>query len=97
MPVMATAFQAQMPGPPNRRRMGEMDEYVRGNANSAYHPCSTCRMGVDDMSVVDPQLRVHGIGALRVADASVMPRITNGNINAPCLMIGERAAAMILG
>jgi len=77
--------------------MGEMDEYVRGNANSAYHPCSTCRMSVDDMSVVDPQLRVHGIGALRVADASVMPRITNGNINAPCLMIGERAAAMILG
>ena len=75
----------------------ELDEYVRGNANSAYHPCGTCRMGVDDMSVVDPELRVHGIGGLRVADASVMPRITNGNINAPCLMIGERAAALILG
>lgn len=74
----------------------DIDAYVRANANSAYHPCGTCKMGVDDMAVVDPQLRVHGIDNLRVADASIMPAVTNGNINAPCMMIGERAADLIL-
>ena len=53
-------------------------------------------MGADEGSVVDPQLRVRGVSGLRVADASVMPRITSGNINAPCLMIGEKAADLIL-
>ena len=75
----------------------DIDAYIRANANSAYHPCGTCRIGTDDMAVVDPELRVRGIDGLRVADASVMPTITNGNINAPCLMIGERAAALIRG
>ena len=88
---------AQMPGPPKLTSGRGMDGYVLGDANSAYHPCGARRMGVDDMSAVDPQLRVHCIGALRVADASVMPTIINGNINAPCLMVGERAAALILG
>ena len=73
----------------------DIDAYVRENANSAYHPCGTCKIGNDEMSVVDSELRVHGIESLRVADASVMPFITNGNINAPSLMIGERAAAML--
>ena len=73
----------------------DIDAYVRENANSAYHPCGTCKIGSDEMSVVDSELRVHGIESLRVADASVMPFITNGNINAPSLMIGERAAAML--
>ena len=73
----------------------ELDAYVRENANSAYHPCGTCKIGIDEMSVVDSRLRVYGMDNLRVADASVMPRITNGNINAPSLMIGERAAAML--
>ncbi len=73
----------------------DLDDYVRANANSAYHPCGSCRIGSDDMAVVDPHLRVHGIDALRVADASVMPAITNGNINAPCFMIGARAADLI--
>ena len=73
----------------------EIDAYVRENANSAYHPCGTCKIGTDEMSVVDGELRVYGIDNLRVADASVMPKITNGNINAPSLMIGERAAAML--
>ncbi len=73
----------------------DLDRYVRENANSAYHPCGTCKIGSDEMSVVDSELKVHGIDGLRVADASVMPAITNGNINAPCLMIGERAASML--
>ena len=73
-----------------------IDDYVRNNANSAYHPCGSCKIGNGRMAVVDSSLRVHGIEGLRIADASVMPTITNGNINAPCLMIGERAAAMIL-
>ena len=74
----------------------DLDRYVRANANSAYHPCGTCKMGSDGMAVVDPRLRVHGIDGLRVADASIMPVITNGNINAPCFMIGERAAHFVL-
>ncbi len=74
-----------------------LDAYVRANANSAYHPCGSCRIGADALAVVDPALRVHGVDGLRVADASVMPSITNGNINAPCFMIGERAAGFILG
>jgi len=73
----------------------DIDAYVRANANSAYHPCGSCKMGNDEMAVVDPELRVHGIEKLRVADASIMPAITNGNINAPCMMIGERAADLI--
>ena len=75
----------------------EIDEYVRNNANSAYHPCGTARMGNDEHAVTAPDARVHGIDGLRVADASIMPTITNGNINAPSMMIGEKVARMILG
>ncbi len=82
------------PGP-GLRTDAELDAYVRAHANSAYHPCGSCKMGLDDMAVVDPELRVHGIEKLRIADASIMPAITNGNINAPCMMIGERAADLI--
>ena len=74
----------------------EIDAWLRENANSAYHSCGTCRIGTDEMAVVDPVLRVRGIERLRVVDASVMPTITNGNINAPCIMIGDRAADLIL-
>jgi choline dehydrogenase len=76
-----------------------IDAYIRGHAESAYHPCGTCRMGApnDPSSVVDPKCRVIGVSSLRVADSSIMPRITNGNLNAPTIMIGEKASDHILG
>ncbi|MCY3979017.1 MAG: GMC family oxidoreductase N-terminal domain-containing protein [Chloroflexi bacterium] len=74
----------------------ELIHYIREFATTIYHPASSCRMGRDPLAVVDERLRVHGIAGLRVADASIMPRIINANTNAPCIMIGEKAAAMIL-
>ena len=77
----------------------QIDAFVREHAESAYHPCGTARMGRrdDPDAVVDPQGRVIGVEGLRVADSSVMPRITNGNLNAPTIMIGEKIADHILG
>ena len=76
-----------------------IDEFVREHAESAYHPCGTCKMGaVDDpMAVVDPECRVIGVDGLRVADSSIFPRITNGNLNAPSILVGEKASDHILG
>lgn len=71
--------------------------FVRANGAITQHPVGTCKMGVDSGAVVDPQLRVHGIEGLRVADASIMPTVTGGNTNAPTIMIGEKAADLILG
>ena len=77
----------------------QIDRWVRQHAESAYHPACTCRMGdaADPDAVVDPDCRVRGVNRLRVVDASVIPRITNGNLNAPTIMVAERAADMILG
>lgn len=75
----------------------EIDAWVRKTAETAYHPCSTCRMGTDDLSVVDPECRVHQVEGLRVVDSSIMPTLTCGNINAPTIMIGEKAADHIRG
>jgi choline dehydrogenase len=74
----------------------EILEYVRKDAVSVYHPTSTCKMGTDAMSVVDPQLKVHGLEGLRVADASVMPTIVSGNTHAACVVIADKCADMIL-
>ena len=84
----------RLPGE-DRLETGEIEAAVRRHAESLYHPVGTCKMGLDSRSVVDPQLRVHGLEALRVADASIMPSITNGNTNAPAIMIGEKAAALL--
>lgn len=74
-----------------------LEDHVRRTAKTVYHPSCTCRMGSDEGAVVDPQLRVHGVGRLRVCDASVMPTIVRGNTNAPTIMIAERCADFILG
>ena len=74
-----------------------LDDYIRRHVESAYHPCGTCRMGSDAGAVVDPEGRVAGAPGLRVADASIFPRITNGNLNAPSMMTGERMADLLLG
>lgn len=73
----------------------EIEAFIRGTATTLFHPCGTCRMGVDSSSVVDEHLRVRGIGGLRIIDASVMPSIVGGNINACVMMIAEKAADMI--
>ncbi|WP_136253272.1 choline dehydrogenase [Onishia niordana] len=75
----------------------QVDEWIANSAETAYHPCGSCRMGSDDMAVVDAECRVHGIEQLRVVDSSIMPTVTNGNINAPTIMIAEKAADRILG
>ncbi len=77
----------------------EIDAFIREHVESAYHPCGTARMGRadDPMAVVDPECRVIGVEALRVADSSIFPRVTNGNLNGPSIMTGEKAADHILG
>ncbi|WP_224824189.1 choline dehydrogenase [Cognatishimia sp. MH4019] len=76
-----------------------LDAFIREHAESAYHPCGTAKMGAvsDPMAVVDPECRVIGVNGLRVADSSIFPRITNGNLNGPSIMVGEKASDHILG
>ncbi len=75
----------------------QIDAYVRSAVESAYHPSCTCKMGEDEMSVVDSETRVRGIKNLRVVDSSIFPTIPNGNLNAPTIMLAERAADIIKG
>ncbi|MCW1872913.1 choline dehydrogenase (plasmid) [Erwinia sp. INIA-01] len=75
----------------------ELDEFVRNHGETAYHPCGTCKMGTDEMAVVDGEGRVHGLDGLRVVDASIMPLIITGNLNATTIMIGEKIADAVRG
>jgi choline dehydrogenase len=77
----------------------QIDGFIREHVETAYHPSCTCKMGRenDPMAVVDSQARVRGVEALRVVDSSIMPTITNGNLNAPTIMIAEKASDHILG
>jgi choline dehydrogenase len=76
-----------------------LDDTIREHVESAYHPCGTAKMGRrdDPMAVVDPDARVIGVDGLRLADSSIFPRITNGNLNAPSIMVGEKVSDAILG
>ena len=82
--------------PGSNQNGADLGEFVRRNASGVYHPVGTCRMGTDERAVVDPALRVRGVEGLRVADASIMPSIVGGNTNAASMMMGGRAAQLII-
>jgi choline dehydrogenase len=95
-PLAAVIESELLPGE-RVRSEAEVLEDFRRRAGSVFHPCGTCAMGADaGTSVVDPRLRVHGLARMRVVDASIFPAVTSGNINAPTLMVAERAADLIL-
>jgi choline dehydrogenase len=96
-PAFAALRGAELAPGPAVQTDAELDAYLRATAASDIHTTGTCRMGRDPLAVVDPQLRVHGVGGLRVVDASVMPRAPGGNTNVPTMMVAEKAADMILG
>ncbi|NNC43175.1 MAG: choline dehydrogenase, partial [Acidimicrobiia bacterium] len=97
-PAMADLDGGEFSPGPDVQTDDEILDWVRKDAETALHPSCTARMGIDDMSVVDPKtMRVHGIDNLSVVDASVMPYVTNGNIYAPVMMVAEKAADLILG
>jgi choline dehydrogenase len=94
-PVMAEHLAEELEPGVSSATDDELTKEIRLRAGTVYHPVGTCKMGVDAMAVVDPSLRVRGVEGLRVADASIMPEVTGSNTNAPSMMIGERAAALI--
>ena len=95
-PPLADAISEEFVPGESYRSDSELLQAAREYSQTIYHPSCTCKMGNDAMAVVDARLRVHGVQGLRVADASIMPEITSGNTNAPAIMIGEKAADMIL-
>ncbi len=97
--AMATYVKAEIQPGVDLQTDADLDGFIRAHAESAYHPCGTARIGRrnDPMAVVDPECRVIGVEGLRVADSSIFPQITNGNLNAPSIMAGEKAADHILG
>ena len=98
-PAMAAHVARELQPGPRYDTDEELDAFVREHAESAYHPCGTARIGRrdDPGAVVDPECRVIGVDGLRVADSSIFPRVTNGNLNAPSIMVGEKAADHLLG
>jgi choline dehydrogenase-like flavoprotein len=94
-PAIAALNARETPRSGQAQSNQEIAQFIRNYGDTIYHPVGTCRMGQGGMDVVDSQLRVHGIGGLRVVDASIMPRITSGNTNAPAIMIAEKAADLI--
>ena len=90
-------FQGLYLPAPDVRSDDELEAYVRQSTLPAYHPAGTCKMGIDDRAVVDPDLRVVGVDGLRVIDASIMPIVTSSNTNAPTIMIGEKGSDLVLG
>jgi len=95
-PAMAKLQVRELAPGKERTTDDEILDWVKGAAETTYHPVGTCKMGSDPLAVVDSRLRVHGIAGLRIADASIMPTLTSGNTNAPSIMIGEKAADMVL-
>jgi len=96
-PSLAKLIEQELtPGGPDQIADAVIEDHIRTVAKTVYHPAGTCKMGSDDMAVVDHQLRVRGVPRLRVADASIMPQVTSGNTNAPSIMIGERCADFML-
>lgn len=95
-PEMSEHLGEELSPGSERASDAELIEEIRLRAMTVYHPVGSCTMGVDEMAVVDPRLKVRGVEGLRVADASIMPLVTGGNTNAPSMMIGERAAALIV-
>jgi choline dehydrogenase len=83
--------------PPDYSSDDAIMHHIKMQLETVYHPVGTCKMGHDEMAVVNDQLQVHGIESLRVVDASIMPNIVSGNTNAPVYMIAEKASDMILG
>lgn len=95
-PAMAALDVSEVGPGPDRTSDAALLDWVKDVAETTYHPVGTCKMGQDAMAVVDERLRVRGIDGLRIADASIMPSLISGNTNAPSIMIGEKAAAMLL-
>ena len=96
-PAIAAHSRGEIWPPNHARTDSEIDAFIRATGGTVYHPVGSCRMGDDENAVVDEQLQVRGVQGLRVADASVMPSLVGGNTHAPTVMIGEKAADMILG
>ena len=94
-PAIARYIDAELQPGQDAQESASIDAWIRKTGDTVFHPVGTCKMGVDGMAVVDPELRVRGISNLRIADASIMPIINGSNTNAPTIMIAEKAAAMM--
>jgi choline dehydrogenase len=97
-PTFAALIEEELKPGPICQTDEELLSDIRARAYSVFHPCGTCRMGPDHAdTVVDARLRVHGVEGLRVVDASIFPAVTSGNINAPAILVGEKAADLVRG